>query len=305
MANRRTFQTHGVVGALIGVVAVASISSLHAQQPLPALASLVASDRVLIVAPHPDDESLCCAGLIRRTLTTGGSVAIVWITSGDAFELDAMVIERTLRPRAAGLEMLALMRMNEARAAAAKLGVPTSKQFFLGYPDRGLRQLLARRERVFRSRYTGADHVPYDGTLAQGSAYTGSNLERDLSSVIAKFKPTLVFAPSAADVHPDHRATSELLTRVLTPLRRQGIARYWVVHGGEGWPAPTGLHRELRQTPPPVALQAPWQRLTLTADEQDSKLAAIRRHRTQLEVMGKKMLSFVRQDELYLIEPMR
>jgi LmbE family N-acetylglucosaminyl deacetylase len=293
------------LGVLIGVAAAASISSAYAQQLLPELTAPAASDRVLIVAPHPDDESLCCGGLIRRTLTSGGSVAIVWITSGDAFELDAMVVERTLRPRAAGLEKLAVMRMSEARAAAARLSVSSSNQFFLGYPDRGLRQILARKDLVFRSRYTGADHVPYDGTVAQGSAYTGNNLERDLNSVMAKFKPTLVFAPSTADVHPDHRATAELVTRVLTPLRRLGIARYWVVHGGEGWPAPTGLRRELRQTPPPVALQLPWQCLTLTADEQDSKLAAIRLHRTQLEVMGKKMLSFVRQDELYVLEPMR
>jgi LmbE family N-acetylglucosaminyl deacetylase len=298
-------RTRTWLGVLIGVTAVALISVTSATEVLPELASPGANDRVLIVAPHPDDESLCCGGLIRRALTSGGRVAIVWITSGDAFELDAMVVERTLRPRAAGLERLAVMRMSEARSAAARLGVATSNQFFLGYPDRGLRQLLTHKERVFQSRYTAADHVPYAGTVAQGSAYTGSNMERDLSSVIAKFKPTLVFAPGTADVHPDHRATSELVTRVLAPLQRLDIARYWVVHGGEGWPVPGGLHRELRQTPPPVALQLPWQRLTLTANEQDSKQAAIRDHRTQLEVMGKKMLSFVRQDELYVLEPMR
>ena len=293
------------VGALIGIAVAASISSAFAAQLLPEMASPGVSERVLIIAPHPDDESLCCAGLIRRTLKDGGNVAIVWITSGDAFELDAMVVERTLRPRAAGLERLAVMRMNEARAAASRLGVSVSGQFFLGYPDRGLRQLLAQKVLVFRSRYTGADRVPYDDTVAQGSAYTGSNLERDLNSVMAKFKPTLVFAPGTADVHPDHRATSELVMRVLSKLQRLGTARFWVVHGGEGWPVPSGLRRKLRQTPPPVALLAPWQRLTLTTDEQDAKLAAIRLHRSQLEVMGKKMLSFVRQDELYVLEPMR
>jgi LmbE family N-acetylglucosaminyl deacetylase len=245
---------------------------------LPALRIPGAADRVLIVAPHPDDESLCCAGVIQRTLANGGSVAIVWITSGDAFELDAIVFEHSLRPRV-GLEKLGLLRMQEARNAAARLGVPPGNLYFLGYPDRGLRRLLLDRyDSPYRSKYTGADRVPYEGTLAAGSAYTGRNLMRDLNTVVAKFKPTLVFAPSPEDVHQDHRATAELTIRLLTELQLLDRARYWIVHG---------------------KAQLPWQRLTLADYELATKLSAIREHRSQLKVMGKKMMSFVRQDELY------
>lgn len=261
-------------------------------------------ERVLIVAPHPDDESLCCGGLIRQTLQHGGSVAIVWITSGDAFELDAMVVEHTLHPRA-GLEHLAVLRMAEARRAAATLGVSPDNQYFLGYPDRGLRRLLLDHyDLAYRSTYTHATAVPYAGALTPGADYTGRNLERDLLAVMTRFNPTRVVAPSPEDVHADHRATAELTIRLLAQRQQLSLGRYWIVHGGEGWPTPRGLHRERASTLPPVGRNLPWQRLALGAADMDAKLAAIRTYRSQLKVMERKMLSYVRSDELYTAAPL-
>jgi LmbE family N-acetylglucosaminyl deacetylase len=70
---------------------------------LPELAPPTAADRVLVVAPHPDDETLCCAGILQLALRAGAAVGVVWLTAGDSFEIDAMVAERTLRPK--GLEL--------------------------------------------------------------------------------------------------------------------------------------------------------------------------------------------------------
>lgn len=195
--------------------------------------------------------------------------------------------------------------MLEARRAATTLGVPPENQYFLGYPDQGLRRLLLDHYDVaYRSVYTHAMAVPYAGAVSPGAAYTGRNLERDLQSVMMRFAPTRVVAPSPEDVHPDHRATGELTVRLLAQQQQLSIGRYWIVHGGEGWPTPRGLHRELPQTPPPVAPNLSWQRLALTIDEQDVKLAAIRQHQSQLKVMGRKMLSYVRSDELYAVAPL-
>jgi LmbE family N-acetylglucosaminyl deacetylase len=300
MRTRRELSRLGI-GAVLLALAIAAQSG---SAPLPAFSEPTAAARVLIVAPHPDDESLCCAGLIRRTLQRGGTVAIVWITSGDAFELDAMVVEHTLHPRA-GLERLAAIRMIEARRAATGLGVPAGNQYFLGYPDRGIRRLLLdRHDAPYRSVYTGADSVPYTGTVSTGAAYTGRNLERDLQTVLTSFRPTLIAAPSPEDVHPDHRATGELVIQLLARMQQLPIARYWIVHAGEGWPRPHGLHRELAQTVPPTAPGLPWQRLTLTSNEQDAKLAALRQHRSQMEVMRRTMLSYVRSDELFALAPL-
>ncbi len=97
---------------------------------------------LLVVAPHPDDETLCCAGVIRRVLAAGGRASIVWLTSGDGSELDLLIIEKTLRMHPEKMRDLAARRMREARAAAAVLGVPAARRFFLGYPDGGLLSLM-------------------------------------------------------------------------------------------------------------------------------------------------------------------
>ena len=55
-----------------------------------------ATTSLLIVSPHPDDETLCCAGVIRRVVTAGGHVSVVWITSGDGSKLSMLLVEKSL-----------------------------------------------------------------------------------------------------------------------------------------------------------------------------------------------------------------
>lgn len=267
-------------------------------------------DVVLIVAPHPDDETLCCAGVIQRARAAGARVAIVWLTGGDAFELDAIVVEHRFRPGKAGLERLALERMAEARAAAGLLGVTADGQFFLGYPDRGLNRLLTDRYYLsYRSRYTGAESVPYAGALSPGAAYQGRNLERDLATVLERVQPTLVLAPTPLDAHPDHHAAGELVIRLMGARSGLGRVAWWIVHtahrlpGVHRWPMPRGLHTDLALLPPRAAALS-WQAWELTAAEQAGKQRALRAHRTQMEVMAPFLLAFVRRNELYAEEPL-
>jgi LmbE family N-acetylglucosaminyl deacetylase len=267
-------------------------------------------DVVLIVAPHPDDETLCCAGVIQRARAAGARVAIVWLTGGDAFELDAIIVERRVRPGMAGLERLALERMAEARAAAGLLGVTADGQFFLGYPDRGLNRLLTDRYYLsYRSRYTGAESVPYAGALSPGAAYQGRNLERDLATVIERLQPTLVLAPTPLDAHPDHRATGELVIRLMGARSELDRVAWWIVHtsrhlpGLHQWPVPRGLHTDLALVPPRAAPLS-WRTWELAAAEQTGKERAVRAHRTQMKVMAPFLLAFVRRNELYADEPL-
>ena len=41
------------------------------------------NERIIIFAPHPDDEILGCAGLIQKVLKKKGKVWIVYLTNGD------------------------------------------------------------------------------------------------------------------------------------------------------------------------------------------------------------------------------
>src|SRR2546425_7498826 len=41
--------------------------------------------RLLVIAPHPDDESLGAGGLMQRTMAQGGRVHVLFLTSGDGY----------------------------------------------------------------------------------------------------------------------------------------------------------------------------------------------------------------------------
>ena len=266
---------------------------------LPAAPAYRAGQRVLFVSPHPDDETLCCAGSIQRARAAGAQVWVVWLTSGDGFEFDAILLNRSPRPGQAAMLRLGERRMNEARAAARVLGIPQDHLIFLGYPDGGLLHLfLEHYTAPYASRYTGRTAVPYAGALRPGAPYTGQNLERDLARVLDTVRPDVVLLPSPEDQHPDHRAASSFVTRLLALRGEADRERFWIVHGGLEWPVPKGLHAGLPLLLPPRGHGLPWQKLALTPAEERVKLSAIRSYRSQTEVLDRFLLAFVRENEL-------
>jgi LmbE family N-acetylglucosaminyl deacetylase len=290
--------------ALLLAVAAAATQGLCAEPAsapqFPVIESPRASDRVLVVAPHPDDETLCCGGYMQRALANGAQVYVVWITGGDAFELDALVVQHHLRERGRGLERLGLRRLGEARAAAMRLGVPADHLFMLGYPDRGIRRLLLDHIATpYRSAYTGASAVPYAEALSPGAAYEGRNLERDLGKVLDIVQPTRVLAATPLDLHPDHAGSGELVTRLMAARGQLPALRYWIVHAGSSWPRPRAYRPDLVLLPPAHAALLQWQRFDLTSTERQVKLEALRAHRSQMEVMAGFLAGFVRANELF------
>jgi len=255
-------------------------------------------DRVLVIAPHPDDESLCCAGILQRAHANGAAVGVVWITAGDSFLFDAIVVEHSLRPRGAPSRRLGAQRLLEARAAANELGVPRTAQFVLGYPDRGLSALVADYYRApDLSPYTAVSAVPYADALSPGASYTGEHLERDLERVIEAFRPTLVLAAAPQDLHPDHSASGALVRRVLERRGELNELRYWIVHAPL-WPWPPIYEPQLTLVPPATATALRWQSMPLSATERARKRAALRAHHSQFELLAPFMNSFVRANEI-------
>lgn len=78
--------------------------------------------RVLVLAPHPDDECIGCGGLIVRLTQAGVPVRVVLVTDGSG--------AGGLPPEAAA------MRQQEFGAALRRLGVTDHRG--LGFPDGGL-----------------------------------------------------------------------------------------------------------------------------------------------------------------------
>jgi len=280
--------------------AVAAPPAAPALSPIPPMQSAGPDDRVLVIAPHPDDETLCCAGYLQRAAKNGAALGVVWITAGDSFEIDAMLVEHTLLPRGPQLQRLGLTRIDEARAAAAILGVPATQQFFLDYPDRGVAALMGEYySRPYRSRYTRLSAVSYPRALHPGASYTGANLESDLAQVLAQFRPTIVLAAAPEDRHPDHAGSGALTRKLLARTGELGKLHYWIVHGGAHWPQPRHLHPALMLYPPALAQSESWETFALSADEQAHKLAALQQHRSQLNIMSPFLTAFVRANELF------
>ena len=85
--------------------------------------------RLLVLAPHPDDESLGCSGLIAATARRGVDVRVVFASDGEASHR---------RSASYPPERLGRLRRDEALAALAILGVAASSARFLGLPDRSV-----------------------------------------------------------------------------------------------------------------------------------------------------------------------
>lgn len=257
---------------------------------------------LLVVSPHPDDETICCGGVIQRVVRAGGRVTLVWLTSGDAARVNLILTGHSLFPGTSVARELGARRMGEAVVAAARLGVARTGQLFLGYPDGGLQELLgSHRTTPYTSPTTGVAAVPYAAALYPGHAYTGESLERDFAAVLERVQPTLILAPTPRDSHPDHRAAGLLAQRLSARLARSPPVRYWIVHGGEGWPGPRDLLPGVPLTAAPLAAPLAPVAFALEPAEEDAKLLALRAYQTQMRVMAPFLLSFVRTNELFSV----
>ena len=58
-------------------------SQPSAKALLPSSPTLTPSDRIIVFAPHPDDETLGCGGIIQQAVAMKLPVRIVWLTYGD------------------------------------------------------------------------------------------------------------------------------------------------------------------------------------------------------------------------------
>ncbi len=83
-------------------------------------------DSYLVIAAHPDDESLGCGGTIARLAREGAKVQVAFMADG----VGARPMERDER------EQALQQRHGAGRAAASTLGTPEPR--FLDYPDNRL-----------------------------------------------------------------------------------------------------------------------------------------------------------------------
>jgi LmbE family N-acetylglucosaminyl deacetylase len=149
--------------------------------------------RILIVAPHMDDEALACGGLIA-SLKNKEQVSIVYATDG----------MKSPAPIFPGIDSitadLGQERVREATAAMRFLGIPESNLHFLYLPEAQLRENLA-------------------------------DLKFALFEQIDELKPDHLFIPFRYDRHLDHLAINQVILhgREVGRIKAQ-IVEYFVYH---------------------------------------------------------------------------
>lgn len=294
------------LAALVLLSLLAGRTGLAAPASTPAGApelDLAPTDRVLVLAPHPDDESLGCGGVLQRAAARGIPVEVAFLTNGDSngWSFLAWRLHPVLEPSAA--RKMGEIRRQEALAAAAVLGVPAARLTFLGYPDAATLNLWTSHwgdsRPPGRGPLTRARAVPYATAFRPGAPYRGEEVLADLEALLARFHPTQVFVSHPADRHPDHEALY-LFTRVaLWDLAGQVDARLhpYLVHY-PGWPE-RGYRPAAPETPPlPLAKIAGWQSWGLTPEEVATKRQALAAHRSQWRSGERHLLPFARATEI-------
>ncbi len=262
-------------------------------------------ERILVLAPHPDDETIAAGGLIQEALALDVPVRVCFFTMGDNNELAFLITRKhpVLMPSA--VRSMGLTRQNEALAATAQLGVASNDVVFLGYPDFGTLDIWNHHWRTvppFRSMLTRVTAVPYERALTPGSAYAGEDILDDLMEVIRDFNPTHIALSHPADHNVDHRALY-LFTRVaLWNLAPEGIHPAllpYPVHFTQ-WPEPRHYHPLLPSTPPYfLDEQIPFLEYALAPFQVTNKYAAIQRHHSQYLYSSGYLDSFIRKSELF------
>jgi len=275
-----------------------------------------ADAKLLVIAPHPDDEVLGAAGLIQRVRARGGVVRVVLVTAGDGF-LEAVAHE-TGQPRPLPRSFIAYgqHRLREARAALRVLDRGARFEV-LGFPDGGLSELLQAhwwRSRPERSRFTGASDPPYDDdALEPDVPYDGDDLRRELGRIIGHARPTIIALPDPLDRHPDHRAAGLFTLLAVADWRAAHPADpapqllAYLVHWPDwppGWDAPQRQIRpDQRLELPAAAVHQGGRRveLVLTDHEIAAAVAALEKYHTQMDIMGTFLAAFMRRTEPFTV----
>ncbi len=259
-------------------------------------------ERVLVIAPHTDDEVLGAGGAIQHHLSQGARVVVVILTNGDGQY-------RRLIPSSRASISLGYARQRESLTALGHLGLPRENVIFLGYPDRGLSDLWNGYwdcERLYSSRYTKTDHSPYRESFTAEAPYCGLAVVADLMKILEQERPQLVYLPHPNDLHPDHQAAWAF---TIYAIARAGLAPEpelltYIIHR-EDWPRPRGPRPEELLFPPPslLDLDTKWVRIDLEPEERARKYEAILQFHSQTEFIEDYLVSFARANELFGLVP--
>jgi len=135
-------------------------------------------NRIIVFAPHPDDETLGCGGVIAKRVRQGCNVFVVFMTDG-RYALTPVGITSDPSP----LEMKEI-RKKEALRAIGILGIRDKNTIFLDFEDTTLRKYKM-------------------------EAY------KRIVQILKDVSPSEIFFPQRKEYHIDHQVTNMIVEEVI------------------------------------------------------------------------------------------
>ena len=136
--------------------------------------------KLLIIAPHPDDEIIGCGGLIKRIKDEGGKVYVLYMTVGDTKDFSQKGFSS------------ADERLKEIKAVARFLKIDG---WDIAFPGNDY-------------------HLKLD---LLGQKALMDKIERESKVSVEKIKPTVLAFPSSDSYNQDHRVVAEATHASLRP----------------------------------------------------------------------------------------
>jgi len=150
----------------------------------------ISVDRLMVIAPHPDDETIGAGGLIAMQRARSLPVSVVFLTKGEASHLSCCGIDSAI---------VAARRQEQAKKAMAWWGVNKEALYWLGLPDSGI---------------PNDKHPAFKKTV------------EDLAGIIIQESPDAIFCTHPNDGWLDHTNAAQL---VKTVSQQKGLKAkiYW------------------------------------------------------------------------------
>jgi LmbE family N-acetylglucosaminyl deacetylase len=185
----------------MAVTAGELLAAAHSFPFLP-LREMLEDQPFIVIAPHPDDESLACGGLLAEACRQGLRGKIVVVSDGVGSHPNS---------KAYPPDRLRSVREEEARQAGAELGLKPEDMLFLRLPDR---------------------FVPFEGEEAERAIGAIADCAKEICA-------KSLFVSWRHDPHCDHEASYQIARAVQRRAKELRLFEYVV--WGQTLPLSTGV----------------------------------------------------------------
>ncbi|MHC1744115.1 MAG: PIG-L deacetylase family protein [Syntrophobacteraceae bacterium] len=292
-------------GPLLALQSAASQPTPHAApaQLRTTLLRVPPQVRLMVFAPHPDDEAIGAAGLIQRVIQKDGKAKVVFVTNGDGY-LDGVRLQNNQATASSDdFIVYGVQRQREAQQAVASMGLEPEDAIFLGFPDGGIDDLWTDHwssQKPYTSPHTQFDHAHYKSSFWRYVSYSGAGLHNQILRAILEFAPDWIVLPDPRDLHPDHSTTGVFVLEAIRKLRESGQAPYddiqvlsYLVHYPD-YPTHRSawIERASRagiggsHTGEHSLSNTEWLTFPMTSQELEAKERALRAHESQAGPLG-------------------